>query len=119
MRMIVTVLASLLGLRLARHWSGAIAGAVLGHFASIWLERRLRPPAAAGPATRPASVELDDFATLGLKRGASSEEIEQAWRRLMARHHPDRATETGRAEAERRCGEINAAYRRLRRRRPL
>lgn len=116
MRLALTLIASLIGLRLARHWSGAVAGAVLGHFASVWLARRRRPAAAAGPAARPAGMELDDYATLGLRRGASSEEIEQAWRRLMARYHPDRATETGRAEAERLCGEINAAYRRLRRR---
>ena len=116
MRLVITLLMSLFGLRLFRHWSGAVAGAVARHFISNWIERRMRPTPAQSAATNSGPSSDADLATLGLRRGASREDIEQAWRRLMARHHPDRAPETGRAEAERLCGEINAAYRRLRRR---
>ncbi|MCB1560672.1 MAG: J domain-containing protein [Xanthomonadales bacterium] len=117
MRLLITLIASLVGLRMTRHWGGALAGAVLGRFASAWLEQRLRPASATTHEQAATTDNLDiDLSTLGLKRGASQDDIEQAWRRLMARYHPDRATETGRAEAERRSGEINAAYRRLRRR---
>ncbi|MEZ5485638.1 MAG: J domain-containing protein [Lysobacteraceae bacterium] len=117
MRLVITLIASAIGLRLTRHWGGAVAGALLGHFASVWLERRLRPASTSNREQATTTDSLDtDLSTLGLKRGASPEDIEQAWRRLMARYHPDRATDTGRAEAERRSGEINAAYRRLRRR---
>jgi curved DNA-binding protein CbpA len=54
------------------------------------------------------------FAALGLEPGADSAAIEQAYRRLIKRHHPDR--EGGDA---RRAAEINRAYRELRAERDL
>ena len=49
------------------------------------------------------------YATLGLEPGADSADIEQAYKRLIKQHHPDR--EGGDA---RRAAEINQAYRELR-----
>jgi hypothetical protein len=54
------------------------------------------------------------FAVLGLRPDADSAEIEQAYRRLIKLHHPDR--EGGDAS---RAAEINRAYRELRATRPL
>lgn len=48
---------------------------------------------------------------LGLKRGASWEEIHQAYRRLSLEHHPDRArTEKAKAKAGEKLKAINVAY---------
>lgn len=55
---------------------------------------------------------MDPFATLGLGRSATPEEITAAYRALAKRWHPDRAG-VG-ADAVRRMAEINAAYDRLR-----
>lgn len=114
------LLGALLGVWIFRHPLGALPGLLAGH----WFDQRLRvvrvPPVDSpqqGRSDQSSTSRSADFDTLGLRSNATPEEIEQAWRRLMARHHPDRATEIGRAEAEQRCGEINAAYRRLRRRR--
>ncbi len=35
------------------------------------------------------SGATDPWRTLGLRPGASAEEVAQAWRRAAARHHPD------------------------------
>src|SRR4029078_3085994 len=65
---------------------------------------------------KPSSMPDDAsaFAALGLEPGADSAAIEQAYRRLIKRHHPDR--EGGDA---RRAAEINRAYRELRAERDL
>jgi len=47
---------------------------------------------------------------LGLKPGASMEDIKAAWKRLALKNHPDRASEGRRAAAEKRMREINEAY---------
>ncbi len=54
-------------------------------------------------ATRP-----DLYATLGVAKGASSEEIKKAHRKLVRRYHPDR--NPGDAAAEERFKEVQAAY---------
>lgn len=46
----------------------------------------------------------DPYQTLGVDRGASPEDIKQAYRRLAARHHPDRGGDTARFQ------EIQQAY---------
>jgi DnaJ-class molecular chaperone len=51
---------------------------------------------------------------LGLTDEASDAEIDLARRRLIAQHHPDRATAGTRREAERNARDINAAYARIR-----
>ena len=56
----------------------------------------------------------DDYAVLGLKAGATLEEVKGAYRRKMRLYHPDKVEEAYRAEAEAKTKEINAAYGRLR-----
>jgi curved DNA-binding protein len=46
----------------------------------------------------------DPYHTLGVERGASADDIKQAYRRLAARHHPDRGGDTARFQ------EIQQAY---------
>jgi hypothetical protein len=53
-------------------------------------------------------VPRDPYRTLGLEPGASSEELHDAYRRLVKQHHPDR--NGGSAESTRRFQEIQAAY---------
>lgn len=47
---------------------------------------------------------MDYYSVLGLKRGASSEEIKKAYRSLAMKHHPDRGGD------EKKFKEISAAY---------
>jgi curved DNA-binding protein len=48
---------------------------------------------------------MDYYATLGLKRGASSDDIKRAYRSMAMKHHPDRGGD------EKRFKEIEEAYR--------
>ena len=50
----------------------------------------------------------DPYSVLGVRRGASSEELHDAYRRLVKKHHPDR--NGGSAESTRRFQEIQQAY---------
>lgn len=53
------------------------------------------------------------YATLGLEKGASKEEIKKAYRKLSMQYHPDKVRHLGeefRAIAEEKMKEINAAY---------
>jgi curved DNA-binding protein len=52
----------------------------------------------------------DYYATLGVERGASAEEIRKAYRRLAQRYHPDVSKEE---EAEERFKEVSEAYQTL------
>ncbi len=56
-------------------------------------------------------MDRDAYEVLGLKRGATQEEIKAAYRKLAKRHHPD--LNPGSKEAERRFKEINTAYEHL------
>jgi hypothetical protein len=53
-------------------------------------------------------VANDPYRVLGLEPGASSEELHDAYRRLVKRHHPDR--NGGSPESSRRFREIQSAY---------
>jgi len=78
---------------------GALIGLLIGHaFDSDWFKLRRDNP----------------YGVLGLTDEASDAEIDLARRRLLARHHPDRASNETRREAERRVREINTAYDRIR-----
>jgi hypothetical protein len=59
-------------------------------------------------ATGSLTVPGDPYRVLGLDPGASSEQLHDAYRRLVKRHHPDR--NGGSAESTRRFQEIQAAY---------
>jgi curved DNA-binding protein CbpA len=53
-------------------------------------------------------VAPDPYEVLGVRPGASTEELHDAYRRLVKLHHPDR--NGGSAESTRRFQEIQAAY---------
>lgn len=55
----------------------------------------------------------DPYATLGLKRGASDDEVKAAYRRLAMRYHPDH--NAGNSDAEEKFKEVSAAYEAIRR----
>jgi hypothetical protein len=61
-------------------------------------------------------VARDPYRVLGVEPGASSEELHDAYRRLVKLHHPDR--NRGSAEATRRFQDIQSAYEEIGRMRP-
>jgi DnaJ like chaperone protein len=66
-----------------------------------------------GQRRRPSAPPLQqDYALLGVAAGAEPAVIKRAYRRLMSRHHPDKAGADAGATA--RAQAINAAYRRIR-----
>jgi|SRR5215216_1108849 len=79
------------------------------------------PPPKAEPG-EPQPIELGPtraHQVLGVRLGASQQEISQAYRKLALMHHPDRVAGMGpeaRESSEERMKEINAAYAELRRR---
>lgn len=84
---------------------GAALGLLLGH---AWDAGWLRKP------------RENPYAELGLEPDASDAEVDLAYRRLMARYHPDRharASAEQQREAEQRASRINTAYSRIRRQR--
>src|SRR3954452_18776089 len=58
---------------------------------------------------------MDPYQLLGVKPGASAEELHDAYRHMVKLHHPDR--NGGSAEATRRFQEIQEAYERVKERR--
>jgi preprotein translocase subunit Sec63 len=80
---------------------GALVGLLLGHAVdSGWFGRPRRE---------------DPYQVLGISEDASDAEIDLARRRLLARHHPDRAADGAhRRESERQSRAINTAYDRIR-----
>jgi len=107
MRYYGKVLGGLLGFAMTRHPFGILLGASLGHALDAgWLHR--------GHSADSARSRLDDaYATLEVSPEASDAEIDRAYRKLIARYHPDRvagAAEEIRALAEERSRALNAAY---------
>lgn len=80
---------------------GALIGLLIGHaFDADWFR---------GPRDNPYGV-------LGLTREASDAEVDQAYRRLISQYHPDKmggVAKELRLQAEKKAGEINAAYDRI------
>ena len=89
------------GWLLLRHPAGGLLGLLIGHaFDADWFK---------SPRDNPYRV-------LGLTSDASDAEIDQAYRRLISQYHPDKmagAADDLRRQAERKAGEINAAYDRI------
>jgi DnaJ like chaperone protein len=59
------------------------------------------------------STHQDPYSILGIKRGASGEEIKSAYRQLARKYHPDKLEHLGdefKALAEKRFKEIQQAY---------
>jgi uncharacterized membrane protein YkvA (DUF1232 family) len=66
--------------------------------------------------TRKAAEPKDPYAVLGVSKGASAEEIREAYRRLANQYHPDKVIHLGhefRELAEIRFKEIQTAYQEL------
>lgn len=87
--------------------------AVAEHFGFSALEFRRIKATNLGPDAG------DPYAVLGLLPGASTEEVRQAWRRLVAENHPDRMLQRGAppefvAIAGEKTAALNAAYARIR-----
>lgn len=53
---------------------------------------------------------VDAYAVLGVRPSADHDTLKAAYRRLAARHHPDRVPDDQRAEATVRMQRINMAY---------
>jgi DnaJ-domain-containing protein 1 len=72
-------------------------------------------PQAGGRDSVPEPLR-GDFANLGLKPGASLEEVRRAHRRLLARYHPDRYARNPQQQdlATQISQRLNASFRRLR-----
>lgn len=72
---------------------------------------------AQGRSARPSSAQqlADAYAVLGVERSASAAEVKRAYRKLMAKHHPDKLAAQGlppemRASAQQKAQQIQAAY---------
>ena len=66
--------------------------------------------------TRKAAEPKDPYTVLGVTKGASSQEIKNAYRRLASQYHPDKVLHLGlefRELAEIRFKEIQSAYQEL------
>jgi DnaJ like chaperone protein len=79
--------------------------------------RLVRPGAGAGAHL--ASGEDDPYATLGIARSATTDEVKAAWRDLVRQHHPDALIAKGLPKeyvdlATRKMAAINAAWDRIR-----
>ena len=73
---------------------------------------------------RPSSDESDPYSVLGLTRGATSEQLREARKRLMRENHPDTLASRGVppefvARATERAAQVNAAWDRIKRERGL
>lgn len=88
-------------------WLAAVGMAATGFYFIV--SSRIRPvkPAPAPPAKSGAMSEAEARSILGVAPGASAQEISAAWRRLMARAHPDQGGTEGLA------ARVNAARDRL------
>jgi preprotein translocase subunit Sec63 len=79
--------------------------------AILWMRRRLRRPEAPGAPNEPAT--WDPYAVLGVRPGASAEDIAKAYREQMRRYHPDHVAHLGdelQTLAHRKTLDIQRAY---------
>ncbi len=75
-------------------------------------------PDPRSPWNNPSQRHRSPHDVLGVRPGASREEVSAAYRRLVQQYHPDKVAELGpelRELAEQRMKEINAAYETLKR----
>ena len=79
--------------------------------AVLWIRRRMRR---TGERPTPAEpVPWDPYAVLGVRQGASAEEVTSAYRQQMRRYHPDHVAHLGdelQALAHRKTLDIQRAY---------
>ena len=111
MKVIGKVVGAVAGFALTRNPLGFIVGGLVGHaFDAGWLGF----PSGAGNDAPPVE---DAYSTLGVTPDATDAQIDQAYRKLMGKFHPDRvagAADEIRDLAEQRARAINAAYDRIR-----
>ncbi len=77
------------------------------------IEAKYRYRSQQGPAAAGHNLAGQYYATLGLDKGASMEDIKKAYRTMSMQYHPDKVGHLGdefRAVAEEKMKEINAAY---------
>ncbi len=79
-----------------------------------WELERIVTVATQGRSQRPTTA-ASAYATLGVAKNASLDQIKKAYRRLMNRHHPDKLTARGAtaeeiSAAQQRTAEIRQAY---------
>ncbi len=86
-------------------WLGAGVAAVAGLY--LIVSSRVRSSSRQASGGRGGLSEADARSILGVSGGASEAEIQSAWRRLMARVHPDQGGAEGLA------AQLNAARDRL------
>ncbi len=88
--------------------------------AALWMQKRIRQqsprdqPSHSAPGT---GTDRDPHEVLGVQRGASEQEIKDAYRDKMKRYHPDRVSGLGeelQQVATQKTLEIQRAYDRLR-----
>ena len=90
---------------------GLLDDLVLILVAVLWIRSRMRRPAARPAPAEPAA--WDPHAVLGVRPGASAEEITRAYREQMRRYHPDHVAHLGdelQALAHRKTLDIQRAY---------
>ncbi len=101
---------------------GAALGLSQQHIRQLEAQARLRFGFADGAfrSARPSRMEPlgDAYRALGVKSGASDQEIKTAYRRLMKENHPDKLVARGlpeamMARARERTREVNRAYERI------
>ena len=111
MKIIGKVVGAVVGFAVTRNPLGMVVGGLVGHaFDAGWI-------ALPSDANDAAPARDDAYATLGVSADASDEHIDKAYRKLMAKYHPDRvagAADEIRELAEQRAQAINAAYDRIR-----
>lgn len=104
MRWYGKLLGFIAGWLLLRHPAGALIGLLIGHaFDADWF----------GLERRRDRRRSEHYRELGVDEDASDEEVERAYRRLIAQYHPDKlsgAAEEQRKQAEQRASAINRAY---------
>jgi DnaJ-domain-containing protein 1 len=104
----------------AEVWGVIIVFALIGYWLiGFVFEKLKRPPRAAPNTARPNPFDAAGNArrawydVLEVAPDASIEQIEYAYRRLVAQYHPDKVATLGpelRALAERMTAELNVAY---------
>jgi DnaJ-domain-containing protein 1 len=108
------IIGALLGLLLFRgRWPGALIGGLLGALVDAGAFRTATETSAAPP---PQALPDDPYRTLELAPTATDDEVEAAYRRLIAQYHPDRVAGAAgeiRDLAETRARAINAAYEKI------